>query len=579
MIVQKRSLSGYALVLAVAACYSDLAMAMSPKVEIEPYANYTGTLRVDGHAHLNFRSGICVDFTWKLTGADSRCSQLPPNTSERVCRFELNEGTSCSGQLGYPFWGRSEGVSEDPWAATRYNVSADGRSSGSVRKLKLGLSQLEIFRHVLTVSDADGVYVACGSVTSTCLRICGICFYQWARVATGICAVFAVLDSFWLINKHFRNNKNPALRKYTVRILLMVPIYSLQAFIALWFQVTAVSAELMRFIRELYEAIVIFSFLQFILTCVGGPESVVKRMDGDLNVENSDGSEDQDSGRPERQSDGDSSVEGDGIEHSVSARRARLKHIPPWIWLCPPWRSAQQMLQWCVMGTLSYVVVGCFVPPTMLIAELFFQGTPTFHFMLQIGKFLFMASSMAAINSLFELAHIFLPDLRDLSPLAKFLSVKAVVFFTFWQGLVLSLLVHQGAFHGFIDAKHRWTTQDQISQAVQHALICLEMFGASIAHHFAFPPSDYKIVRRMHIERSLALQDEADKDHRNPIMKRVQVVDFKDILQTARSGLAPTRFAPPSANGDCGSETSSEASDEASEVSGEDGVEVLEERS
>jgi len=63
-----------------------------------------------------------------------------------------------------------------------------------------------------------------------------------------------------------------------VRILLLVPIYSLEAIVAL----CSINSNLffiddeLRYLRKLYEAVVVFSFLQLVLVSAGGPEEIVK---------------------------------------------------------------------------------------------------------------------------------------------------------------------------------------------------------------------------------------------------------------------------------------------------------------
>jgi len=70
-------------------------------------------------------------------------------------------------------------------------------------------------------------------------------------------------------------------------------------------------------------------------------------------------------------------------------------------------------------------------------------------------------------------------DLAPLNPVPKFLVVKAVVFFTFWQAVGLSVLSQSGLFG-------TGKKKDEIIAGLQDFLVCIEMFCASIAHHWAF---------------------------------------------------------------------------------------------
>ncbi len=64
------------------------------------------------------------------------------------------------------------------------------------------------------------------------------------------------------------------------------------------------------------------------------------------------------------------------------------------------------------------------------------------------------------------------------NPVPKFLMVKSVVFFTFWQSVALAMLSKMGVF----DPTDKYTT-DEIISSVEDFLICVEMFIAAIGHH------------------------------------------------------------------------------------------------
>jgi len=78
------------------------------------------------------------------------------------------------------------------------------------------------------------------------------------------------------------------------------------------------------------------------------------------------------------------------------------------------------------------------------------------------------------------LFYISLEDkLVEFRPLPKFLCVKFVIFFSFWQTCFLVLLIKVGVL------------SPETSKFLQGMLICFEMVIAAIAHSFAFSYSDF----------------------------------------------------------------------------------------
>ena len=63
-----------------------------------------------------------------------------------------------------------------------------------------------------------------------------------------------------------------------------------------------------------------------------------------------------------------------------------------------------------------------------------------------------------------------------------------MVFFAFWQGIILEVLEYYGIVHA-----DRWYTEEQVAEAIQNLLICIEM-GLLFApiHSYAFPYASYQ---------------------------------------------------------------------------------------
>lgn len=77
-------------------------------------------------------------------------------------------------------------------------------------------------------------------------------------------------------------------------------------------------------------------------------------------------------------------------------------------------------------------------------------------------------------------------ELVQIHPFGKFLALKTIVFFSFWQGVVIGVLVQQGAI-----TEMDMLSAQTVARAIKDLLVCFEMFLASIAYLVMFPVSDF----------------------------------------------------------------------------------------
>lgn len=137
-------------------------------------------------------------------------------------------------------------------------------------------------------------------------------------------------------------------------------------------------------------------------------------------------------------------------------------------------------------------------------------------------------------------------EMAEINPLAKFLCVKAVVFFSFWQSIAIVILVQVGVIHARTGAADMVGTSDtqwdvaDVSKGIQDFAICVEMFIAAVAHQYAFPVEDYP-----------------DVPPAQPVpMRVVEVFDMRDIyadvLDRADAVGGKARITPPPPHGRCG---------------------------
>jgi Organic solute transporter Ostalpha len=79
-------------------------------------------------------------------------------------------------------------------------------------------------------------------------------------------------------------------------------------------------------------------------------------------------------------------------------------------------------------------------------------------------------------------------ELADIHPLRKFVIIKMVVFFSFWQGFLLSIL---GSFKLIGTESVATYDTKALAGSIQDVLICVECLPASLAFANAFPARDY----------------------------------------------------------------------------------------
>jgi len=100
-----------------------------------------------------------------------------------------------------------------------------------------------------------------------------------------------------------------------------------------------------------------------------------------------------------------------------------------------------------------------------------------------------MIMNSSVCYALYVLACFYLElgkKLKPYKPMAKFLCLKFVIFFIFWQSIVVSVLLHAGLITTIGDYSH----QDS-ARAIQDFLICLEMVVASVTMQVAFTYRPY----------------------------------------------------------------------------------------
>ncbi|CAD6577133.1 MAG: hypothetical protein CYPHOPRED_000172 [Cyphobasidiales sp. Tagirdzhanova-0007] len=105
----------------------------------------------------------------------------------------------------------------------------------------------------------------------------GVALPSEVLLVGALSASASTIVSIWSIVLQLKNYRKPLLQRWVVRILLMVPIYSMASLIALY---SLDAAFLIDLIRDLYEAFCIYCFFSLLMAYLGGERSLLILLHG-----------------------------------------------------------------------------------------------------------------------------------------------------------------------------------------------------------------------------------------------------------------------------------------------------------
>lgn len=267
-------------------------------------------------------------------------------------------------------------------------------------------------------------------------------------VLSGVSTLAAVVISTTSIWLQFKNYRKPFLQRMVVRIMVMVPLYAVSSFIALF---SLKAAFFIDAVRDIYEAFVIYCFFVLLLSYLGGERSLLILMHG----------------RPPKDP-----------PFPVNFFKREIDVSDPYTFL------------FLKRGILQYVQVKPILAITTMILKVlnkynegnlransgYLYISIVYNFSICLSLYC-LAMFWVCINS----------DIKPFRPVPKFLCVKGILFFSFWQSIVISILVAAGV----ITKLGPYTDNENISLGLTDCLICVEMPFFAIAHQFAFSHTDF----------------------------------------------------------------------------------------
>jgi len=318
--------------------------------------------------------------------------------------------------------------------------------------------------------------------------------HVWAWGIGAFFAASAALCSFLHIRLHFMYSRNYTLLKYTVRILLMVPIYAFEAWLGLFLKQYALYWTVL---RETYESLVVYSFYQFLVGYLGSRETLVEILDA---------------------------------RHKE--KQDQQKHLFPFNCL-PPWQFGESFVHNTKLGILQYVPVKVITAIITFILE-YKDKYGDGEFVADQGyPYIALIVNSSQIWALYCLVLFYMAmkeELKPIHPMPKFLCIKAVVFFTFWQSVVIAGFVHVGV----ITATNDYSEGD-IAAGLQNFLVTIEMFFAALSHVYAFPAKEFSEVDNgVKVEMRGTLQKLGSIFHPKDLYH-----DVKDVMRKKKGGDEP----------------------------------------
>lgn len=279
-----------------------------------------------------------------------------------------------------------------------------------------------------------------------------------AVIIGGVFVLIALVLSTLLLLQHLSSYNNPSEQKWIIGVLFMVPVYACESIISLWKANFSIVCDIL---RNCYEAFALYCFGSYLAACLGGEERVADILD--------EGSQKM---LQEQLVRGD---EEKGLSHQSSFHN----------FFCEPSVLGKDLYVIVKFGLVQYMILKTLCAFLALLLEIFgvygdgeFKWYYGYPYIAVVINF----SQMWALYCLVQFYNVTHHRLAPIRPLAKFISFKAIVFATWWQGVGIAIICYFGIL----------PKEGKIQNGIQDFLICIEMAVAALAHVYVFPAEPYR---------------------------------------------------------------------------------------
>ncbi|KAL2802224.1 organic solute transporter Ostalpha-domain-containing protein [Aspergillus granulosus] len=287
----------------------------------------------------------------------------------------------------------------------------------------------------------------------------GLTFHDLCLIIVGAFALVAGFISFYLIMRHATHYSKPVEQRQIIRILCMIPIYALVAWLSTYYYKHAVYYDVL---GDCYEAFTIAAF--FALLC-------------------------------------------HYIAPDLHSQKDYFRGIQPKNWVWPInwlqkcsggerglWRVPRSGLTWfnvVWVGVFQYCLLRVLMTIVAVVTQKFDvyceqSLNPAFAHIWVLG-----IECVAVTIAMYCLIQFYIQikdEISEYSPFLKILSIKLVIFLSFWQTSVISFLFSSGV----ISSSEKMATPD-LKVSLANLIISIEMALFAILHLWSFPWKPYAI--------------------------------------------------------------------------------------
>lgn len=266
--------------------------------------------------------------------------------------------------------------------------------------------------------------------------------HPYTRYVCAACVCFACIVATYEIRCHAVAYDYPRLQIHIVRIILMVPFYGILTLLALFFP--AFNFFIVT-IRDTYEAFVLYTFICLLIQYCGGQAQLIRS----LNMKTYKGM------------------------HPWPFTRLKMFALDRAFFL----RCKRYVLQYALIKPVGSAIA-CIGAPLEVYRE------ADFNFATNLYPWLYCINNVSISYSLYYLVLFHIEVEKELSyckPGLKFVTIKSIIFFAFWQSATIGILVGMGWLY-----TGEGEEREVVNSAIQGVLMCIELAPVSLLHHFAF---------------------------------------------------------------------------------------------